>query len=299
MSFNENSHIHLIDGTSTIYRSFFGMPPMMSSHGNLNAVYGLCNVMMSYCGNVPGGSMPTHVAVVFDTSGDNFRSAWYDQYKATREDRPEELVAQEPFIQKAVEAFSITKYQVDSVEADDVIATIASKAMSLGGKATIITVDKDMMQLVEDGSIRMYDPMKKQVIRSADVEQKFGVRPSFVCDVQALCGDKSDNIPGVPGIGVKTAASLVNKWGSVEAILEAANDGNIKGKPGALLCKHFNDVLLSAKLVKLRRDVDLPIPIDDCEVQMPDMNALLDFFDEVGFKSMRDRFVKVVEEMSI
>ena len=202
-------HVTLIDGSGFIFRAFHGLPPMTRPDGTpVNAVYGFTTMLMKLLAETDSD----HVAVVFDTSRQTFRSAIYPEYKAHRPPAPEELVPQFPLVRQATKAFDVCCIEMEGFEADDLIATYARAAVAQGATVTIVSSDKDLMQLVGPG-VGMYDPMKSRVIGEAEVFEKFGVAPNRVVDVQALCGDSSDNVPGVPGIGIKTTGNINGNHG--------------------------------------------------------------------------------------
>ena len=213
MAFGKGHHLHLIDGSAFIFRAYHALPPLTRKSDGLpiGAVSGFCNMLQRYVeGNA--GSDVTHVAVIFDKGSHTFRNDMYDQYKANREAMPEDLRPQIPLTRRATEAFNIACEEMEGYEADDIIATLAVQAREAGGRVTIISSDKDLMQLVGDG-VEMFDAMKNRTIDRDGVFEKFGVFPERVVDVQALAGDSVDNVPGAPGIGIKTAALLINEYG--------------------------------------------------------------------------------------
>ncbi|MFV2038058.1 MAG: 5'-3' exonuclease H3TH domain-containing protein, partial [Paracoccaceae bacterium] len=225
MSFGKGHHLHLIDGSAFIFRAYHALPPLTRKSDGLpiGAVSGFCNMLFKTIEDARGDDAPTHVAVIFDHSGKTFRNEIYDQYKAHRPPAPEDLVPQFPLTRDATRAFNIACIEVPGFEADDIIATLACQARDAGGRVTIISSDKDMMQLVGDG-VQMLDVMKNKRIDRDGVLEKFGVGPERVVDVQALAGDSADNVPGAPGIGIKTAALLINEYGDLDSLLERAGE---------------------------------------------------------------------------
>ena len=212
MAFGKGHHLHLVDGSAFIFRAYHALPPLTRKSDGLpiGAVSGFCNMLFKQIEDNKGPDAPTHVAVVFDHSGKTFRNDLYDLYKANRPPAPEDLVPQFPLTREATRAFNIACLEQENYEADDIIATLARQAREAGGRCTIISSDKDLMQLV-GGGVEMLDAMKNNRIDRDGVEAKFGVGPERVVDVQSLAGDSVDNVPGAPGIGVKTAALLINE----------------------------------------------------------------------------------------
>src|SRR6056297_1857265 len=227
MSFGKGCHLHLIDGSSLIFRAYHALPPLSRKSDGLpiGAVSGFCNMLQRYVEGNHGPDAPTHVAVIFDKGSHTFRNDLYDAYKANRDEMPEDLRPQIPLTREATRAFAIACEEIEGFEADDIIATLACQAREAGGRVTIISSDKDLMQLVGDG-VEMLDAMKNRRIGPDEVREKFGVGPERVVDVQALAGDSVDNVPGAPGIGVKTAAQLIGEFGDLETLL--ANAEKIK-----------------------------------------------------------------------
>ena len=224
MAFGKGHHLHLVDGSGFIFRAYHALPPLTRKSDGLpiGAVAGFCNMMFKLVEANEGPDAPTHVAVIFDHSGKTFRNDLYDKYKANRPPAPEDLVPQFPLTRDATRAFNIACIEVENYEADDIIATLARQAREADGRVTIISSDKDLMQLV-GGGVEMLDAMKNLRIDRDGVEAKFGVGPDRVVDVQALAGDSVDNVPGAPGIGVKTAALLINDYGDLDTLLAQAD----------------------------------------------------------------------------
>lgn len=223
--FGKGCHLHLIDGSAFIFRAFHALPPLTRKSDGLpvGAVSGFCNMLQRYVEGNSGPDAATHVAVIFDKGSHTFRNDLYDQYKANRDAMPEDLRPQIPLTREATRAFNIACEEIEGFEADDIIATLACQARDAGGRVTIVSSDKDLMQLV-CGGVEMMDPMKNKRIDSDGVVEKFGVGPERVVDVQALAGDSVDNVPGAPGIGIKTAALLINEFGTLEDLLDRAEE---------------------------------------------------------------------------
>ncbi|MDO8607422.1 MAG: DNA polymerase I [Phaeospirillum sp.] len=279
-------HVYLVDGSGFIFRAFHGLPPMTRPDGTpVNAVYGFTSMLMKLLSETDAD----HVAVVFDTSRQTFRTAIYPEYKAHRPPAPEELVPQFPLVREATRAFDVCCIELEGFEADDLIATYARAAVAEGARVTIVSSDKDLMQLVGDG-VEMFDPMKNRVIGEAEVREKFGVPPDKVVDVQALCGDASDNVPGVPGIGVKTAAQLILEYGDLDTLLARA--GEIKQpKRRETLLENAELARVSRQLVLLKNDVPLPVPMADLAVKPTNPQTLAEFCAAQGFRSLMSRLV--------
>ena len=289
MGFGKGHHLHLIDGSAFIFRAYHALPPLTRKSDGLpiGAVAGFCNMLHRYIESNTGPEAPTHVAVVFDKGSHTFRNDLYDQYKANRDAMPEDLRPQMPLTRSATEAFNIACKELEGFEADDIIATLSTQAQSAGGRVTIISSDKDMMQLVGDG-VEMFDAMKNRRIDRDGVWEKFGVGPERVVDVQALAGDSVDNVPGAPGIGIKTAALLINEYGDLDSLLERA--GEIKQpKRRASLIDNADQIRLSRQLVQLDRGTPLDFTLDDLEVRDVDPETLLGFLAEMEFRTLTKR----------
>jgi DNA polymerase-1 len=268
------------------------LPPLTRKSDGLpvGAVAGFCNMLQRYVESNTGPDAPTHVAVIFDHSGKTFRNAMYDKYKANRAPTPEDLIPQFPLTREATRAFNVACKEVEGFEADDIIATLACRARDAGGSCTIISSDKDLMQLI-GGGVVMLDAMKNKVIDRDGVVEKFGVFPERVVDVQALAGDSVDNVPGAPGIGIKTAALLINEYGSLEELLDRA--GEIKQpKRRESLQDNRAQIEMSKRLVQLECDMALDFTIDDLEVQDPDPQVLLDFVVKMEFRTLSKRLAE-------
>lgn len=285
------SKVCLIDGSGYIFRAFYALPNMTSPDGTpVNAVYGFVTMFMRLLKNIPCD----YCVVLFDAKRENFRNEIFKEYKANRPEVPELLSPQFELIHLAVKAMNLPYVLQEGYEADDLIATYAKQAVDAGHEAVIVTADKDLMQLIRPG-VQYYDGLKDKFFLNADVEEKFGVLPDKVIDVQALSGDKSDNIPGVPGIGLKTAAELVNEYGSLQAIFDHV-DQIKQNKRRELLKNHQQDALMSLKLVTLNDHVPVEHQLEEFKCQAPDKNYLLNFVDQLGFKSIRVKIEKWIDD---
>jgi len=289
MGFGKGCHLHLIDGSAYIFRAYHALPPLTRKSDGLPiwAVAGFCNMLWKQVEDNAGPDAPTHVAVVFDKGSHTFRNDLYDQYKANRDAMPEDLRPQIPLTREATRAFNIACLEQEGYEADDIIATLANQARDAGGRVTILSSDKDLMQLVGDG-VEMLDPMKNKRIDREGVFEKFGVYPERVIDVQALAGDSVDNVPGAPGIGIKTAALLINEYGDLDSLLERA--GEIKQpKRRETLIENADQIRLSRDLVALDGTMALEYGLDTLELREPDPDTLLPFLAEMEFRTITKR----------
>ncbi len=288
-NFGKGCHLHLIDGSAFIFRAYHALPPLTRRSDGLpiGAVSGFCNMLQKYVEGNAGADAPTHVAVIFDKGSHTFRNDLYDQYKANREAMPEDLRPQMPLTREATRAFNIACKELEGYEADDIIATLAVQARAAGGRVTIVSSDKDLMQLVGDG-VEMLDAMKNKRIDRDGVVEKFGVGPERVVDVQALAGDSVDNVPGAPGIGVKTAALLINEFGDLETLLDRAEEIKQPKRRQTLIEKR-DQIELSKKLVQLDENTPLDFSLDDLEVKDPDAETLLGFLAEMEFRTLTKR----------
>jgi DNA polymerase-1 len=287
--FGKGCHLHLIDGSAFIFRAYHALPPLTRKSDGLpvGAVSGFVNMLQRYVEGNSGPDAATHVAVIFDYSGKTFRNDLYDKYKANRPPAPEDLIPQFPLTREATRAFNIACHEIEGYEADDIIATLSCQARELGGRVTIVSSDKDLMQLV-GGGVEMLDPMKNKRIDSDGVVEKFGVGPERVVDVQALAGDSVDNVPGAPGIGLKTAALLINEYGDLETLLDRA--GEIKQpKRRETLIDNRAQIELSKKLVQLDCNTPLDFSIDDLEIRDPEAEKLLAFLSAMEFRTVSKR----------
>jgi len=284
---DRQNELFLIDGSGFIFRAYHALPPLNRPDGTpVNAVLGFTNMLVKLITDM---HVP-NIAVVFDAARKNFRNDIYAEYKANRSETPEDLIPQFPLIRAATEAFSIPGIELDGYEADDLIATYARLAREKGWPVTIVSSDKDLMQLVRDG-VRMMDPMKNKFMGEAEVIEKFGVAPDKVVDVQALAGDSIDNVPGVPGIGLKTAAQLITEYGDLETLLARA--GEIKqNKRRENLIAFADKARISKKLVELDAHVAPPLPVEALKIVHPDKEKLFSFLKEQGFRSVLARMEK-------
>ena len=292
MAFGKGHHLHLIDGSAFIFRAYHALPPLTRKSDGLpvGAVAGFCNMLQRYVESNTGPEAPTHVAVIFDHSGKTFRNDMYDKYKANRPPTPEDLIPQFPLTREATRAFNVACKEVEGFEADDIIATLACRARDAGGSCTIISSDKDMMQLI-GGGVVMLDAMKNKIIDREGVVEKFGVYPERVVDVQALAGDSVDNVPGAPGIGIKTAALLINEYGSLEELLDRASEIKQPKRRESLLDNRAQ-IEMSKRLVQLDCDMALDFTIDSLEVQDPEPKDLLDFVSKMEFRTLTKRLAE-------
>ncbi|QJB69546.1 DNA polymerase I [Parasphingorhabdus halotolerans] len=283
------NHLYLVDGSAYIFRAYHRLPPLTNIHGEpVGAVYGYTTMLWKLADELNKADGPTHMAVVLDKSGTSFRNDLYDQYKANRPEAPEDLKPQFPMIRDATRAFSLPLIEEENVEADDMIASYTKAAVEAGWKVTIVSSDKDLMQLIEpsdDSAVDMLDTMKNARMNRNTVEEKFGVGPEKLGDVLGLMGDSSDNIPGVPGIGPKTASKLINEFGDIEAVLAAAPEMK-KSKMRDNLVEFAEQARLSRVLVTLREDCPLPDTLESFLIQdIPDM-PLRAFLEHHGFNSL-------------
>jgi DNA polymerase-1 len=282
-------HLYLVDGSSYIFRAYHRLPPLTNRHGlNVGAVYGYTTMLWKLVESLHKGDGPTHLAVIFDAAGKTHRDDMYGEYKANRPPPPPDLVPQFPLIRDATRAFSLPCIEEEGLEADDIIACYSHAALAEGWKVTIVSSDKDLMQLIDDGRLDMLDTMNDRRIDRAYVVEKFGVGPEQLGEVLALMGDSVDNIPGVPGIGPKTAAQLIQQYGDVETLL-ARTDEITKPKLKQNLVEHAEAARMSRELVKLVCDSPLPQPLGQLEMKgIPD-GPLREFLEDQGFRSLLAR----------
>lgn len=293
--FKPDDRLYLVDGSSYIFRAYHALPPLTRKSDGLpvGAVAGFCNMLWKLSRELQGDKRPTHLAVIFDASGDTFRSTIYPQYKAHRPDPPADLIPQFSLIREATRAFGIAAIEQKGVEADDLIATYARLAEEAGAEVTIVGSDKDLMQLVR-GRVVMLDPVKDKRIGADEVFEKFGVFPEKVVDVQALAGDSVDNVPGVPGIGIKTAAQLITEYGDLEALLAQAS--NIKqDKRRESLITYAEQARISRQLALLKDDVVLQAGHDDLVLDDPDPARLIAFLKGMEFNTLTRRVAAVFD----
>ncbi|HEV7255981.1 MAG TPA: DNA polymerase I [Mesorhizobium sp.] len=288
----KGDHLFLVDGSGYIFRAYHGLPPLARKSDGLpvGAVAGFCNMLWKLvCSarDTSVGVVPSHFAVIFDYSSKTFRNDLYDGYKANRSAPPDDLVPQFGLIREATRAFDLPCIEMEGFEADDLIATYCRLAVEAGGDATIVSSDKDLMQLVGP-CVKMYDPMKDREIGVAEVVEKWGVPPEKMVDLQALTGDSIDNVPGVPGIGPKTAAQLLEEYGDLDALLSRAGEIKQQKRREALIA-HADNARLSRELVRLRNDVPAPEPLDDLVLRPPNGPKLVAFLKAMEFNALTRR----------
>jgi DNA polymerase-1 len=300
-SLKKTDHFYLIDGSGYIFRAYYALPPLSRKSDGLptGAVSGFCSMLFKLLEDSRADDSihkPTHFAVIFDSARKNFRNDIYTEYKANRAEAPDDLAPQFEYIRKSVKAFNLPSIELLNYEADDLIATYAKQITKAGAKVTVISSDKDLMQLVSN-KIRLYDPMKSKVIGEKEVIEKFGVKPSQVIDVQSLAGDPSDNIPGVPGIGVKTAAELINKYKNLDTLLKKASEIT-QNKRRETLLENKDKALMSKKLVTLKDDV--PIKDDPSSFAFKDVikKNLFNFLREMEFNRLLSQAISFYGEES-
>lgn len=290
----KGSHVYLIDGSGYIFRAFHALPPLTRPSDGLpvGAVHGFCAMLWKLLRESKASEAPTHFAVIFDAARKNFRNDLYGDYKANRPPPPDELIPQFPLIRDAVKAFNVACVEQEGYEADDLIATYAREAVDDGGDVTVISSDKDLMQLVRPGVV-MVDGMKNKKFGRDEVIEKFGVPPDKVIDVQSLAGDSTDNVPGVPGIGVKTAAELINEYGDLDTLLERASEIK-QPKRRERLIEFADQARLSRELVTLKDDVATNVPADALGVRDPDPSSLLYFLQSMEFNTLTRRIAEAL-----
>ena len=292
------TRLYIVDGSGYIFRAYHALPPLTRKSDGLptGAVAGFCNMLWKLMTDMKAApDAPTHLAVVFDKSEHTFRNELYPEYKAHRPPAPEDLIPQFPLVRDATRAFGVPCLEIGGYEADDIIAAYACQVRDSGGEVVIVSSDKDLMQLV-GGPVSMFDPMKNVRIGPAEVFEKFGVTPDKVVDVQALCGDSVDNVPGAPGIGIKTASALINEYGDLDTLLARA--GEIKqDKRRQTLIDFADQIRLSRQLVTLDCDTPLPEPVDDLVIAEPDWKTLADFFDVMEFRALARRVAEARGEL--
>ncbi len=285
----KNDHFYLIDGSGYIFRAYYALPPLTRKSDGLptGAVSGFCNMLFKLLEDSKSNdnkNKPTHFAVIFDSARKNFRNEIYSDYKGNRSDAPDDLIPQFEYIRKSVLAFNLPSIELLNYEADDLIATYSEQILKLGGKVTIVSSDKDLMQLYKK-NIRIYDPMKNKFVNEDDIKNKFGVGAEKVIDVQSLAGDSSDNVPGVPGIGVKTAAELITNFGSLENLLKNANQIK-QNKRRETLIENKDKALISKKLVTLKKDVPVKDKAENFILKEIDREKLYSFLREMEFNRL-------------
>ena len=298
-SLKKKDHYYLIDGSGYIFRAYYALPPLTRKSDGLptGAVSGFCSMLFKLLEDSRADESihkPTHFAVIFDSARKNFRNDIYSEYKANRAEAPDDLAPQFEYIRKSVKAFNLPSIELLNYEADDLIATYAKQITNAGAKVTIISSDKDLMQLVSD-EVRLYDPMKNKVIGEKEVLEKFGVKPKQVIDVQSLAGDSSDNIPGVPGIGVKTAAELINKYKTLDTLLIKASEIP-QNKRRETLLNNKDKALLSRKLVTLKDNVPVKDNSDDFILKEVNKESLFNFLREMEFNRLLSQAISFYGE---
>ena len=296
----KTDHFYLIDGSGYIFRAYYALPPLTRKSDGLptGAVNGFCNMLFKLLEDSKSDDnkeKPTHFVVIFDSARKNFRNEIYSDYKGNRSDAPDDLIPQFDYIRKSVEAFNLPSVELLNYEADDLIATYSEQILSVGAKVTIISSDKDLMQLYKK-NIRIYDPMKNKYISDQDILDKFGVEPSKVIDVQALAGDSSDNVPGVPGIGVKTAAELINEYKTLENLLKKASEIK-QNKRRQTLIENKDKAIVSKKLVTLKKDVPIKNEIIEFKLKNVDKKKLYDFLREMEFNRLLSSAISTYGEI--
>ena len=295
----KTDHFYLVDGSGYIFRAYYALPPLSRKSDGLptGAVIGFCNMLFKLLEDSRSDDSkqkPTHFAVIFDSARKNFRNEIYKDYKANRSEAPDDLAPQFDYIRKAVKAFNLPSIEQINYEADDLLATYAQQIINLGAKVTIISSDKDLMQLVSK-DVRLYDPMKSKVIGKKEVEEKFGVKPEQVIDVQSLAGDSSDNIPGVPGIGIKTAAELIKKYKNLDNLLNKAGEIPQKKRRETLI-ENKKSALLSKKLVTLKSDVPVKEKLESFLIKDVEKDKLYDFLREMEFNRLLSQVISFYGE---
>jgi DNA polymerase-1 len=301
-SLKKTDHYYLIDGSGYIFRAYYALPPLSRKSDGLptGAVSGFCSMLFKLLEDSRSDDSihkPTHFAVIFDSARKNFRNDIYSDYKANRTEAPEDLAPQFEYIRKAVKAFNLPSIELINYEADDLIATYAKQIINAGAKVTVISSDKDLMQLVSD-KIRLYDPMKNKVLGEKEVFEKFGVKPKQVIDVQSLAGDSSDNVPGVPGIGVKTAAELINKYKTLDILLKNIEEIPQTKRRETLLANK-DKAILSKQLVTLKDDVPIKDTIESFIMKEVDRNKLFNFLQEMEFNRLLSQAISFYGESQL
>ena len=298
----KTDHFYLIDGSGYIFRAYYALPPLTRKSDGLpvGAVSGFCNMLFKLVEDSRSDDnleKPTHFAVIFDSARKNFRNEIYSDYKMNRADAPDDLVPQFEYIRKSVKAFNLPSVELINYEADDLIATYTEQILKKGAKVTIVSSDKDLMQLYKK-DVRIYDPMKNKFITSKDIVEKFGVDPKKVVDVQSLAGDSSDNVPGVPGIGIKIAAELINKYGTLEKLLSSANEIK-QNKRRETIIENKDKAIVSKKLVTLKKDVPVEEKIEEFVFKQIDKDKLYKYLREMEFNRLLSSVISMYGEPSL
>ena len=298
----KTDHFYLIDGSGYIFRAYYALPPLSRKSDGLptGAVSGFCSMLFKLLEDSKSNEnlqKPTHFAVIFDSARKTFRNEIYSDYKANRSEAPEDLAPQFEYIRKSVLAFNLPSVELTNYEADDLIATYVDQILKKGAKVTIVSSDKDLMQLYKK-DVRIFDPMKNKFITEDDIIKKFGVDSDKVIDVQSLAGDSSDNVPGVPGIGIKTAAELINKYGTLEELLRSANEIK-QNKRRETLIQNKDKALISKKLVTLKNDAPVEIQLSEFQLKEIDKNKLYNFLREMEFNRLLSSAISAYGEPSL
>ena len=298
-SIKKTDHFYLVDGSGYIFRAYYALPPLSRKSDGLptGAVSGFCSMLFKLLEDARSDdtkNKPTHFAVIFDSARKNFRNEIYSEYKANRDEAPEDLAPQFEYIRKSVEAFNLPSIELLNYEADDLIATYSKKIIDAGAKVTIISSDKDLMQLVSN-KVRLFDPMKSKVIGEKEVLEKFGVKPNQVIDVQSLAGDSSDNIPGVPGIGIKTASELIKKYKNLDNLISRASEIT-QNKRRETLIANKDKAFLSKKLVTLKDDVPVKKNPDNFLIKDVNKDKLYTFLREMEFNRLLSQAISFYGE---
>ena len=298
----KTDHFYLIDGSGYIFRAYYALPPLTRKSDGLptGAVSGFCSMLFKLLEDSKSNEnlqKPTHFAVIFDSARKTFRNEIYSDYKANRSEAPDDLAPQFEYIRKSVLAFNLPSVELINYEADDLIATYTDKILKEGAKVTIISSDKDLMQLYKK-NVRIFDPMKNKFISEEDVLNKFGVDSSKVIDVQALAGDSSDNVPGVPGIGVKTAAELINKYGNLEKLLKSTHEIK-QNKRRETLIENKDKAIISKKLVTLKHDAPIDVNLTEFQLKEIDKDKLYKFLREMEFNRLLSSAISTYGEPNL
>jgi DNA polymerase-1 len=298
----KNDHFYLIDGSGYIFRAYYALPPLTRKSDGLptGAVSGFCSMLFKLLEDSKSKEnkqKPSHFAVIFDSARKTFRNEIYSEYKANRSEAPDDLAPQFEYIRKSVLAFNLPSVDLINYEADDLIATYVDQILKKGAKVTIVSSDKDLMQLYRK-DVRIYDPMKNKFISEEDIKNKFGVNADKVVDVQALAGDSSDNVPGVPGIGVKTAAELINKYGNLEKLLKSAHEIK-QNKRRETLIENKDKALISKKLVTLEKDAPVDRDLTEFELKEINKDKLYKFLREMEFNRLLSSAISAYGEPSL
>ena len=295
----KTDHFYLIDGSGYIFRAYYALPPLTRKSDGLpvGAVSGFCSMLFKLLEDsksTENMQKPTHFAVIFDSARKTFRNEIYSDYKANRSEAPDDLAPQFEYIRKSVIAFNLPSVDLPNYEADDLLATYAEQILAKGAKVTIVSSDKDLMQLYKK-NVRLFDPMKNKFITPEDIVTKFGVGPEKVIDVQSLAGDSSDNVPGVPGIGVKTAAELINKYGTLEKLLDSAKEIK-QNKRRETLIENKDKAIVSKRLVTLMKDVPVQRKIEEFKLKEIDKDRLYKFLREMEFNRLLSSVISAYGE---